>query len=130
MTLHVALAVSALAASAMLFFSGVVRPLAAVALLASGLEVAMAFGLLRLHVAGVPLGLVLGLCLAVPGLVAWQRAATRRRDVSGRSDRSAARPLPHTGGRRPSTRSRAASAATTASRPTCRRAPRWMRSGI
>ncbi len=77
MTLHVALAVSALAASAMLFFSGVVRPLAAVALLASGLEVAMAFGLLRLHVAGVPLGLVLGLCLAVPGLVAWLRAASK-----------------------------------------------------
>ena len=77
MTLHVALAVSALAASAMLFFSGVVRPLAVVALLASGLEVAMAFGLLRLHVAGIPLGLVLGLCLAVPGLVAWLRAASK-----------------------------------------------------
>jgi len=77
MTLHVALAVSALAASAILFFSAVARPLAAVAFVASALEVAMAFGLLRLHVAGVPLGLVLGLCLAVPGLLAWLRAASK-----------------------------------------------------
>jgi hypothetical protein len=77
MTLHVALAVSALAASAILFLSRVARPLAALALLASGLEVAMAFGLLRLHVAGVPLGLVLGLALAVPGVLAWFRASSK-----------------------------------------------------
>lgn len=77
MTLHVALAVSALAASVILFFSAVARSLAAVALVASGLEVAMAFGLLRLHVAGVPLGLVLGLALAVPGVLAWLRAASK-----------------------------------------------------
>jgi uncharacterized protein YybS (DUF2232 family) len=77
MTLHVALAVSALVASAVLFFSAVGRPLAVVALVASGLEVAMAFGALRLHVAGVPLGLVLGLALAVPGLLAWLRAASK-----------------------------------------------------
>jgi hypothetical protein len=77
MTLHVALAVSALAASAILFFAGVARSLALVALVASGLEVAMALGFLRLHVAGVPLGLVLGLALAVPGLFAWLRAASK-----------------------------------------------------
>ncbi len=77
MTLHVALAVSALAASAVLFFAGVARALAVVALLASALEVAMAFGVLRLHVAGIPLGLVLGLALAIPGLLAWLRAASK-----------------------------------------------------
>jgi hypothetical protein len=77
MTLHVALAVSALAASVVLFFSTVGRPLATLGLVASGLEVAMALGALRLHVAGVPLGLVLGLALALPGLVAWLRAASK-----------------------------------------------------
>jgi hypothetical protein len=77
MSLHVALAVSALAASLVLFFSAVARPLAAFALVASGLEVAMAFGFLRLHLAGLPLGLVLGLALAVPGLVAWLRASSK-----------------------------------------------------
>lgn len=77
MTLHVALAVSALAASAVLFFSAVGRPIAVVALAASGLEVAMALGALRLHVAGLPLGLVLGLALALPGLLAWLRAASK-----------------------------------------------------
>jgi hypothetical protein len=77
MTLHVALAVAALAASAVLVFSSVSRPIAAVALVASGVEVAMALGALRLHVAGVPLGLALGLALAVPGLLAWLRAASK-----------------------------------------------------
>jgi hypothetical protein len=77
MTLHVALAVSALAASALLFFASVARPLAVVALVASGLEVAMALGLLRLHVAGIPLGLVLALALAIPGVFAWLRAASK-----------------------------------------------------
>jgi hypothetical protein len=77
MTLHVALAVSALAASAILFLTGAARALAVLALVASGLEVAMALGLLRLHVAGVPLGLGLGLLLAVPGLLAWLRASSK-----------------------------------------------------
>lgn len=77
MTLHVALAVAALAASTVLFFSAVGRPLAVIALVASGLEVAMALGALRLHVAGIPLGLALGLALAIPGLLAWLRSASK-----------------------------------------------------
>lgn len=77
MTLHVALAVSALAASAVLFASAQTRTLGTLALVASALEVAMAFGLLRLGVAGLPLGLVLGLALAVPGLLAWLRASAK-----------------------------------------------------
>ncbi len=76
MTLHVALAVSALAASTVLFFAAS-RALGAVALAASGVEVAMAFGVVRLHLTGVPLGLVLGVALALPGLVAWFRAGSK-----------------------------------------------------
>jgi hypothetical protein len=77
MTLHVALAVAALAASLVLLFSAVSRPLAVVALVASGLEVAMALGALHLRLAGVPLALVLGLALAIPGLLAWLRASSK-----------------------------------------------------
>ncbi len=77
MALHVALAVAALAASAALFISSQSRALAVIALVASGLEVAMAFRLLHLSVAGLPLGLVLGLALAIPGLLAWFRASAK-----------------------------------------------------
>lgn len=77
MTLHVALAVSALVASAALYLSRQSRILAVVALLASGLEVAMAFGALRLALPGVELGLFLGLALAIPGLLAWFRASAK-----------------------------------------------------
>jgi hypothetical protein len=77
MTLHVALAVSALAGSAILLFAQIARPAALVALVASALEVAMALGVLRIHAAGVPLGLALGLALAVTGLLAWLRATAK-----------------------------------------------------
>jgi hypothetical protein len=77
MSLHAILAVSALAASAALFLSSASRALATVALVASGIEVAMALGLLRLTVANVPLGIVLGLALAVPGLLAWLRTSAK-----------------------------------------------------
>jgi hypothetical protein len=77
MTLHVALAVSALVASTALFLSAQSRALSAIALAASALEVAMAFGLLRVAVAGLPLALVLGLALAIPGLLAWLRATAK-----------------------------------------------------
>ncbi len=83
MALHVALAVAALAASAALFLFSQSRALAVIALIASALEVAMAFGVLRLSVAGMPLGLVLGLALAIPGLLAWFK-------VSGKGAISAA----------------------------------------
>jgi hypothetical protein len=77
MTLHVTLAVAALVGAVLLFFSAQSRVVGLVALVAAGLEVAMAFGVLRLHVAGIPLGLVLGLGLAVPGLLAWLRASAK-----------------------------------------------------
>lgn len=77
MNLHIALAVSALAASAALLFSHQARTLAIVALVASAIEVALVFGVVRLGIAGVPLGLVLGLALAVPGILGWLRAASK-----------------------------------------------------
>jgi hypothetical protein len=77
MTLHVALAVSALAASVLLLATSQPRTLALVALVASGVETALAFGYLRIAISGVPLGLVLGLALAVPGVAAWIRATAK-----------------------------------------------------
>ncbi len=77
MSLHLALAVAALAASIALFLSSHSRTLAIVALVASGLEVAMALGLLHLSVAGVPLAIVLGLALAIPGVLAWMHASAK-----------------------------------------------------
>jgi len=77
MSLHLALAVAALAASILLFAGGATRILGAVALAAAGVEVAMAFGLVHFAVAGLPLGLLLGLCLAVPGLLAWLRTSSK-----------------------------------------------------
>jgi hypothetical protein len=75
MTLHSTLAFSALAASLLLLAFSPQRALALVAALAAATEVAMATGLVRLGVSGVPLALVLGLALAIPGLIAWLRAA-------------------------------------------------------
>ena len=77
MSLHIALALSALVASAALLLSGASRTLAAIALVASGIEVAMALGLLHLSVAHLPLGIVLGLALAVPGVLAWLRTGAK-----------------------------------------------------
>ncbi len=77
MTLHFALAVAAFAAAILLAFGPAQRLLAAIALLAGGVEVAMSMGYLRLSVAGIPLGLVLGLSLAVPGLLLWLRVSSK-----------------------------------------------------
>jgi hypothetical protein len=77
MTLHVALALSALAASAFLLASSPHRGLALVAVAAGALETAMALGTVRLALHGVPLGLVLGLALAVPGAASWFRASAK-----------------------------------------------------
>jgi hypothetical protein len=75
MTLHSTLAFSALAAALLLLAFSTQRALALVAALAAAVEVAMTMGMLRLGVSGVPLALVLGLALAIPGLIAWMRAA-------------------------------------------------------
>lgn len=76
MWLHEALAVSALCAAAVLFFSAPDRIFSGLALVAALLETALAFGLVRfgLHL---PLGLVLGLALALPGLLGLFRATSK-----------------------------------------------------
>ncbi len=77
MSLHLALAASALVASIVLVLSQASRVLAIVALVASGVEVAMALGMLHLSVAHLPLGIVLGLALAIPGVLAWLRSSAK-----------------------------------------------------
>ncbi len=77
MSLHLALAASALVASIVLVLSQASRVLAIVALVASGVEVAMALGMLHLSVAHLHLGIVLGLALAIPGVLAWLRSSAK-----------------------------------------------------
>jgi len=77
MSLHLALAVAGFVAAIFMVVGQAARSLGAIALAASAIEVAMAFGLLHFSVAGLPLGLVLGLCLAVPGVLAWLRSSSK-----------------------------------------------------
>ncbi len=77
MTLHLALAVSALAASVLLVASSAQRVLPVIALVAAAVETAIALGYLHIAVSGLPLGLVLALALALPGIVGWLRATAK-----------------------------------------------------
>jgi hypothetical protein len=82
MSAHAALAVAALAGSILLVAFSSSRLVAIVAIVASGLEVLMHLGILRLGYHGLPVPLVLGLALAVPGAVSWLRA-TGKSAISG-----------------------------------------------
>lgn len=73
-TLHAALALSAVLAAAYLFFASGARLLPGLALLAAGAEVALAEGWLRLAVRGPTLSLALGGAIALPAVVLWWRA--------------------------------------------------------
>lgn len=77
MFLHSALAYSALAATLVLLAASRSRGLAIIAVLAAALEVLIQLNLLRLHLAHVPLGLVIGILLAVPACIAWFRSTTK-----------------------------------------------------
>lgn len=77
MSLPVALSIAGFAAALFMLTDPSARVMAIVAAIASGIEVAMAFGLVRLSVAHLPLGLVLGLCLAVPGILGWIRSSSK-----------------------------------------------------
>ncbi len=72
--IHSVLAYSGLAAALVLRAASQSRGLAIVSVLAAGLEVLIQLGLLRLHVVGISLGLVLGVALAVPALLVWFKA--------------------------------------------------------
>jgi hypothetical protein len=82
MSLHAALAFAALAGSLLLVAFSSARLVAIVAVVASGLEVLTHLGVLRFGLQGVPIALVLGLALAIPGVVSWLRA-TGKSDISG-----------------------------------------------
>ncbi len=72
-----ALAYSGLVAAVVLLTASQNRGLAIVSLLAAAFEVLTQLGLLRLQVAHLHLGLVLGLVLAVPALIIWFKATTK-----------------------------------------------------
>ena len=74
MTLHTALALSAVLSAAWLFFAAGARALPLVAMLAAGLEVALAQGWVRLALHGPTLSLALGAAIALPGVALWWRA--------------------------------------------------------
>jgi len=71
------LAYSGLAAALVLFAGSPGRALAAIAVLAAGLEVLTQLQLLHLQVAHLRLGLFLGLALAVPAAIAWFRSSAK-----------------------------------------------------
>jgi len=71
------LAYSGLAAALVLLAASSSRGVAAIAVLAAGLEVLTQLQLLRLQVAHLNLGLVLGFALAVPALIAWFRSTSK-----------------------------------------------------
>ena len=77
MTLHLLIAWGGLIASILLLVFSTARLLGGIATVAAALELAMAYGYMRLNVASIPLGLVFPLALAVPGVLAWLRASTK-----------------------------------------------------
>lgn len=77
MTLATAQALCALAASLYLIVSSVARPYAVAAAVASGLQVATAFGLLSIRIANVPLRLVFAVAIAVSGGVIFAQAKAK-----------------------------------------------------
>lgn len=77
MSLHLALAAASFAAAVFLVAALSPRLLGAVALVAAGVKLAMALGLLHLAIARLPLGMVLALGVAIPGLVAWIRSQSK-----------------------------------------------------
>jgi len=75
MTLATALA--ALVSSVVLVFSGQARVAAIVALAASALEALIALRIVHLHVAGLPLGVLLGAALLVAGALVYLKVGTK-----------------------------------------------------
>ena len=65
------LALAALVCAVLLVIQLKVRLWPVVAAVVSGLEVLLAFGIIHLSVAGFPLGTILGIALAVAGVLVW-----------------------------------------------------------
>ncbi|MFT3914444.1 MAG: hypothetical protein QM704_10095 [Anaeromyxobacteraceae bacterium] len=77
MTLQIGMAAGVLLAALVLLLVSPSRVVPGIAALAAASELAMALGLVRVHVTNVPLGLVFPLGLALPGLLAWFRSTTK-----------------------------------------------------
>jgi hypothetical protein len=77
MALSNMLSIAALAASLLLIFTPQARLPAVFAFVASGLEVLIAHGVIRVSVSGVPLTLVLGAILLVAAVVAYLRVSAK-----------------------------------------------------
>jgi hypothetical protein len=75
-------AICALAASVFLLFDSQVRGYAIASLLVSGLQIAIAQGMARLHIVGLPLGKALPAILLVIGVLILFRAQTKSRVVA------------------------------------------------
>jgi len=75
MTLHTALAASALGASGWLLATSPSRAWPLLGAVAAGVELALAEGWIRLALHGPTLGLALGAALAVSGAVLWYQSA-------------------------------------------------------
>ncbi|HLU69017.1 MAG TPA: hypothetical protein VKZ63_22195 [Kofleriaceae bacterium] len=73
MTVHQLVVLVALLASVVLITQASARLLAAVALIASGIEALLAFRLISLEVSGINLGLILAIALVVSGVASWAR---------------------------------------------------------
>ena len=77
MTLQIAMAAGVLLAALVLLLVSPSRVVPGIAALAAAGELAMALGLVRVHITNGPHGLVFPLGLAVPGLLAWFRSTTK-----------------------------------------------------
>jgi len=75
MSTHSALVYSGLIAAIVLFTASQSRGIAAIAVLAAGLQTLVELRVLTLQIGRLPLGLVFGIALAVPALIVWFRAA-------------------------------------------------------
>ena len=83
MLLHSALSWSGLVAAVVLLLAGQTRGIALIAVLAAAMELLLQHGFIQLHVTHLPLGLVLGLALAVPSLWAWFRSSSKAAVTAG-----------------------------------------------
>lgn len=73
MNLSLILAIAALACAVLLAVQLQSRVFAIIAAFVAGIEVLIAFGILRLSISGIPLGLVLAIALAVAGVLTWAK---------------------------------------------------------
>ena len=73
MSLSLILAIAALVFALVLAFQSQSRLFPAIAAAVAAVEVLIEFGVLRLSISGIPLGLVLAITLAVAGALCWVR---------------------------------------------------------